>query len=66
MEPTITIELTATELQNLGALLDVAIKASGTQGAKAALPIINKLEARVAEYNASNPAAPVESRSIDE
>lgn len=59
MEPTITIELTATELQNLGALIDIAIKTSGTQGAKAALPIINKLEARVAEYNSSNPSAPV-------
>ena len=60
MEPKLNIELTATELQNLGVLLDVAIKASGTQGAKAALPIITKLEEKVAEYNASNP-----SQSID-
>lgn len=62
MEPSITIEFTASELQNLGVLLDVAIKASGTQGAKAALPIINKLEAKVAEYNAANGIEPVENK----
>lgn len=64
MEPSINIEFTASEVQNLGVLLDVAIKASGTQGAKAALPIIGKLEAKVAEYNAANPMDPV-STAVD-
>ena len=58
MEPTINLELTASEVQNLGVLLDLAIKAGGTQAAKAALPIVGKLEARVAEYNEANPAEP--------
>lgn len=61
MEPSIMIEFTATELQNLGFLLDVAIKASGTQGAKAALPIIDKLEKKVSEYNAIAPQDSAES-----
>ena len=54
MEPKINVEFTATELQNLGALLDAAIKATGTQGAKAAVPLIEKLEGVVAEYNKAN------------
>lgn len=39
-----TIELTENERNNLLILLDVAIKAGGTQAAKAAMPIIAKLE----------------------
>jgi hypothetical protein len=51
-EPMITITLTNEELQALGALIDVAVKASGIQGAKAAVPLYAKLEAAVAEANA--------------
>ena len=47
----ITITLTNEELQALGALIDVAVKASGIQGAKAAVPLYAKLEAAVAEAN---------------
>lgn len=56
MEPTINIniELTASEVQALGALIDAAVKATGMQGAKAAMPIYAKLEAAVAEANAAN------------
>lgn len=39
-----TIELNENERSNLLILLDVAIKAGGTQAAKAAMPIIMKLE----------------------
>lgn len=38
------IELNENERNNLLILLDVAIKAGGTQAAKAAMPIISKLE----------------------
>jgi hypothetical protein len=48
----INLTLTNEELQALGALLDVAVKASGIQGAKAAVPLFAKLEAAVAEANA--------------
>ena len=48
----ITITLTNEELQALGALLDAAVKATGIQGAKAAVPLYAKLEAAVAEANA--------------
>ena len=48
----ITITLTQEELQALGALLDAAVKATGIQGAKAAVPLYAKLEAAVAEANA--------------
>ena len=48
----ITITLTNEELQALGALIDVAVKASGIQGAKAAVPLYAKLEQAVAEANA--------------
>ncbi len=51
-EPMITITLTNEELQALGALLDAAVKATGIQGAKAAVPLYAKLEAAVAEANA--------------
>ena len=47
----ITITLTNEELQALGALIDVAVNASGIQGAKAAVPLYTKLEAAVAEAN---------------
>ena len=49
---TVTITLTQDELQALGALLDAAVKATGIQGAKAAVPLYAKLEAAVAEANA--------------
>jgi hypothetical protein len=49
---TVTITLTNEELQALGALIDVAVKASGIQGAKAAVPLYAKLEQAVAEANA--------------
>ena len=51
-QPVITIELNQDELQALGALLDAAVKATGIQGAKAAVPLYAKLEAAVAEANA--------------
>lgn len=60
MEPKLTIELSATEIQNLGVLLDAAVKATGIQGGKIAVPIIEKLEAVVAAHNAAN--APVENK----
>lgn len=53
MEPKLSIEFTATQLQNLGALLDLAVKSGGMQAAKAALPIQEKLEAAVAQFNAT-------------
>lgn len=48
----ITITLNQEELQALGALLDAAVKATGMQGAKAAVPLFDKLEKAVAEANA--------------
>jgi len=54
MEPTIAIEFTSTELQNIGILLDAAVKATGLQGAKIAMPIIEKLETKVAEFNSKD------------
>ncbi len=52
MEPTVSIDFNSNELQALGALLDAAVKATGMQGAKAAVPIFDKLERAVAEANA--------------
>ena len=49
----ITLTLTQEEIQALGALLDAAVKATGIQGAKAAVPLYEKLEAAVAEANAN-------------
>ena len=49
----ITLTLTNEELQALGALLDAAVKATGIQGAKAAVPLYAKLEAAVSEANAN-------------
>jgi hypothetical protein len=48
----INLTLSQDEVQALGALLDAAVKATGIQGAKAAVPIYVKLEAAVAEANA--------------
>ena len=50
----ITIELNQAEIHALAALIDAAIKANGLPAAKAGLPIIEKLEAAVAEVNQSN------------
>lgn len=47
----INLTLTQEELNTLGALLDTAVKATGLQGAKAALPLLEKLEAAVAKAN---------------
>ena len=47
----LTITFTQDDLNALSALLDAAVKATGIQGAKAALPIIAKLEAAVADAN---------------
>ena len=58
MEPKLAIELTATNIQNLGALLDLAVKSGGMQAAKAALPIQEVLEAAVAQFNAATNAQP--------
>ena len=48
---TITIEFTQEDLNTLGQLLDIAVKASGIQGAKPALAILAKLEEAVAAAN---------------
>lgn len=55
MEPTVNIAFTQNELNALGALLDAAVKATGLQGAKAAVAVFEKLEAAVADFNKSNP-----------
>lgn len=47
----INLTLDQNEVQALGALLDAAVKATGIQGAKAAVPLYVKLEAAVAEAN---------------
>jgi len=47
----LNLTLSQDEVQALGALLDVAVKASGIQGAKAAVPLYVKLEAAVTEAN---------------
>lgn len=51
MEPQVNISFSSSELQALASLLDAAVKATGIQGAKAALPIVAKLEQAVAEAN---------------
>lgn len=48
----VTITLNQDEVNSLGALLDAAVKATGIQGAKAAVPLFTKLEQAVAEANA--------------
>ena len=47
----ITISLSQDDLNALGGLLDIAVKASGIQGAKPALAILAKLEEAVAAAN---------------
>jgi hypothetical protein len=54
VEPTIAISFNSEELDVLNALLDVAIKSTGTKGARVALPLIYKLENAVKEYNEKN------------
>jgi hypothetical protein len=49
---TVTVTFDNNDLQALGALLDAAVKATGMQGAKAAVPLYAKLEQAVAEANA--------------
>ena len=56
----LTVTFTQEELNALGSLLDIAIKASGIQGARAALPIIDKLERAVAQANAPQPEVETE------
>jgi hypothetical protein len=56
----IEVNFSLDEVQALGALLDVAVKASGIQGARAALPIIDKLEKAVAQANAPQPEVETE------
>ena len=48
----VNITFSQDELNSLGVLLDVAVKASGLQGAKPALAILAKLEEAVAAANA--------------
>ena len=47
----LTITLTQDEINAFAALLEVAVKASGIQGARAALPLLDKLERAVADAN---------------
>jgi len=56
----LTVTFTQEDLNSLSALLDVAVKASGIQGARAALPIIDKLERAVAQANAPQPEVETE------
>ena len=56
----LTITFTQEDLNSISALLDVAVKASGIQGARAALPIIDKLEKAVAQANAPQPEVETE------
>jgi len=51
MEKTITIELTEREAQALYGLIDAAVKATGINGAKAAMPLLAKIEAAAEDVN---------------
>lgn len=51
---TVTITLDQNELHALASLLEAAVKATGIQGAKAAVPLYAKLEAAVAEANSQH------------
>ena len=55
----IPVTLTHDDANILSALLDAAIKATGIPGAKAALPIIAKIESAVAEAAANASSDPV-------
>lgn len=48
----LNVTFTQEELNAIAALLDTAVKATGIAGARAALPIIDKLEKAVAAANA--------------
>lgn len=52
---TVSVTFTQEELNNLSALLDMAVKASGLQGAKAALAIISKIESAIQSSNQEQP-----------
>jgi hypothetical protein len=56
----LTVTFTQEDLSAIASLLDVAVKASGIQGARAALPIIDKLERAVAQANAPQPEVETE------
>jgi hypothetical protein len=56
----ITLTLDQNEVQALGALIDAAVKATGIQGAKAAVPLYDKLEKAVAQANAPKPEVETE------
>ena len=56
----LNVTFTQQDLDALASLLDVAVKASGIQGARAALPIIDKLERAVAQANAPQPEVETE------
>ncbi len=47
----VNVEFTQEDLNAISALLDAAVKATGIQGAKAALPIMAKLEDAVSAAN---------------
>lgn len=51
MEPTVAVAFTQSDLSALAALLDAAVKATGVPGAKAAIPLIEKVEVAVAAFN---------------
>jgi len=53
----LTVSFTKDELTAIANLMDVAVKATGIQGARAALPIIEKLERAVADANAKKEEA---------
>lgn len=48
----LNLPLSQEEIHSLAMLLDVAVKATGIEGAKKALPLMAKLEQAVAEANA--------------
>jgi hypothetical protein len=49
----INVELTQEDLNAIAGLFDAAVKATGVQGAKVALPVLAKLEAAVEDANAA-------------
>lgn len=53
MTKTITLSLTETDLQALAGLIDAGVKATGIASVKSAAAMLAKLEAAVAEANAS-------------
>jgi hypothetical protein len=56
----LTITFTQDELNALASLLDVAVKATGIQGARAALPLIEKLEKEARREIAPQPEVETE------